>query len=125
MSEEYGMHYGAEPHLFQFARELRKNMTRAERILWEHLKGKQLANLKFRRQHPMGGYIVDFYCHAKKLVIEVDGKYHEDEVQNQKDTFRDSEMERFNIKVLRFTNEEVIAETTRVLKEIKRFVNER
>ncbi len=119
MSDEFGMHYHAEPHLFEFARYLRENMTKAEKVLWEHLRGKKLAGLKFRRQHPMGAYIVDFYCHSKKLIIEVDGKYHEDDIQQQKDSFRDSEMERFDIQVLRFTNEEVLTQTESVLEQIK------
>lgn len=67
----------------------------------------------------MGAYIVDFYCHSKKLIIEVDGKYHEDDIQQQKDSFRDSEMERFDIQVLRFTNEEVLTQTESVLEQIK------
>ncbi len=120
MSKEFGMHYGAEARVFRFAEELRQQMTPAEKKLWKHLKGKQLAGLKFRRQHAMGAYIADFYCHSKKLVIEVDGKYHEDDIQQQKDKFRDSEMERFDIKVLRFTNEQVLSTTSKVLKEIEK-----
>lgn len=119
MSDEFGMHYRAEPHTFEFARHLRENMTKAECVLWEHLKGKQLGGLKFRRQHPMGAYIVDFYCHSQKLIVEVDGKYHEDDIQQQKDNFRDSEMERFEIQVLRFTNQEVLTQIEQVLKKIK------
>ena len=118
MSDEFGMHYGAEAHLFRFAAEMRMNMTPAEKHLWEYLRDKQLKGLKFRRQHPMGAYIVDFYCHSEKLIIEVDGKYHEKGMQPAKDEFRDSEMERFDIKVLRFTNEEVLNEIERVLEEI-------
>ena len=119
MSDEFGMHYGAEAHLFRFAAEMRAKMTPAEHYLWEYLKKNQLDGLKFRRQHPMGAYIVDFYCHSKKLIIEVDGKYHEEGVQPAKDEFRDNEMERFDIKVLRFTNDEVLNEIERVLEEIK------
>lgn len=70
------MFYSAPPYAFERARELRMNMTQAEEILWEHLKKKQLNGYKFRRQHPVFKFIVDFYCHKAKLVVELDGEYH-------------------------------------------------
>lgn len=65
------MFYGAPPHIFEKARELRKRTTPAEQKLWEHLKKKQLKGYRFRRQHPIFNFIADFYCHSAKLVIEV------------------------------------------------------
>jgi cyclase len=70
------MFYGASKLIFQKAEELRKNMTHAELLMWGILKGNQLG-VKFRRQHPVSFYIVDFYCHELKLVIEVDGSIHD------------------------------------------------
>src|SRR5215467_12813718 len=71
-----GMFEGADPIVFGLAKELRKNMTHAESVLWMHLK-ERILDLKFRRQHPIGIYVADFYCHKVKLVIEVDGSVHE------------------------------------------------
>ena len=109
MSEqEYlGMHAGAKPELFRFAAKLRANMTEPEKKLWNFLRLK-LNGFKFRRQHPFGQYILDFYCHRAKLAIEIDGKYHESPEQKKLDKTRTSEIENSGIKELRFTNEEVI-----------------
>ena len=75
------MHKGAQKPLFQMAREHRNKSTHAEEILWNYLKTKPLG-IKFRRQHPFSIYILDFYCHSLKLVIEVDGSIHNlDEVK--------------------------------------------
>ena len=62
--------------LTELAKKLRKNMTDAERLLWKHLRGKQLNHLKFRMQHLVGNYIVDFVCLEKKLIIKIDGSQH-------------------------------------------------
>jgi len=70
------MFEGANHLVFGFARELRKDMTDAEKILWTHLK-EGIQNLKVRRQHPIGHYVADFYCHKLKLIIEVDGSIHD------------------------------------------------
>jgi len=112
------MHYGADPILFRYAKQLRNNPTRAEEILWKYLKGNQLG-VKFRRQHPISGYIADFYCHKFRLVIEVDGDYHFDSEQRKYDKFRSEDMEEFGIKVIRFTNDEVLHNTESVIEQIK------
>ena len=78
------MFYGASPAIFKKAEELRNTMTSAERFLWQALQVNEW-NLKFRRQHPMRNYIADFYCHAIKLVIEVDGDIHNTEEAKQYD----------------------------------------
>lgn len=83
-------------------------MTPAEKVLWNFLKNKSLEGFKFRRQHPIDKYIVDFYCHQKKLVIEVDGSIHDQLNQKEYDSGRTSVLEEFGLKVIRFRNEEVL-----------------
>jgi len=90
------------------ARELRKNPTEAERKLWAHLRLCQICGYKFRRQHPVGPYIVDFVCIEKKLIIEVDGGQH-----NEKriyDAKREKWLEEKGFKVLRFWNNELLGD---------------
>jgi very-short-patch-repair endonuclease len=69
--------YGATPEIFLRAAELRRNMTNAEKLLWQELRSKKILNLTFRRQHPVNMFIADFYCHKARLVIEIDGSIHE------------------------------------------------
>lgn len=78
MVESYNdnLHKGATGKLYEYGRELRRTSTKAEKILWEHLRDKRMNGLKFRRQPPLDKYIADFYCHEKKLVIELDGSVH-------------------------------------------------
>ena len=79
---ERNMFYGANPNIFEKASELRRNMTSAEKLLWAELKNRKIFKSRFRRQHPIDIFIVDFYCHQNKLAIEVDGEIHsEKEVQ--------------------------------------------
>ena len=115
------MHRGAPISSFKKAKELRENMTLAEIKLWEVLKGNNLG-VKFRREHPVLIYIVDFYCHKKKLVIEVDGEYHNDEDQILKDKNRTKDLQENGLQVLRFTNEEVLNNMESVLSVIKRHI---
>ncbi|SFG64124.1 Very-short-patch-repair endonuclease [Algoriphagus hitonicola] len=93
-------------------------MTMSEKILWEKLKGKSLNGSKFRGQHPIDKYIVDFYCHSAKLVIELDGSIHELEEQKEYDLGRTSELQELGLKILRFKNEEVLDTLNLVLKRI-------
>ena len=109
---------GTTPFIEEAAKRLRKNMTPAEMHLWSALKGKQLAGLKFRRQHPVGNFILDFYCPACKLVVEVDGEIHN--YQIDRDRARTSKLEEYGYKVLRFSNEQVSNRLPEVLAEIKR-----
>ena len=113
------LHQGASGEVFNFARKLRKEQTEAERFLWVRLRGRKLKGFKFRRQHPIKNWIADFYCHEAKLVIEVDGGIHLNKRQQQSDEGRTYELEGLGLKVLRFTNDEVISEINKVLKEIK------
>ncbi len=118
--QEIPLFYGAKPETFEAAKILRKKMTPAEKLLWEKLKNKQLNNLKFRRQHPIHFYIADFYCHEKKLVVELDGKIHLKIEKQEWDTNRTAIMNDFDIKVIRFKNEEVMSNVDHVLAEIAR-----
>ena len=112
------MFYGASPYLFQYARELRKNPTHAEELLWERLRNKKLG-IKFRRQHPLLNYIVDFYCHKLKLVIEIDGGYHLARDQREYDGYRAKDLSDLGITILRFTNAQVEKNIEEVLHEIQ------
>ena len=86
------MHYGSGSYLFSMAKSLRNNQTYPENILWEALRNKKLRGVKFRREHPIGRFIVDFYSHKYKLVIEVDGSVHDQEEVRQRDLEREEEL---------------------------------
>src|SRR5215470_7313385 len=98
-----GMFQGANPLVFQLSKDLRKNMTQAEKILWMHLK-KGVRGLKFRRQHRIGNYIADFYCHKIKLVVEIDGLIHQDEAIKIYDAKRDQDLRDLGCVIMRFAN---------------------
>ena len=104
------------------ARELRNNQTRAESCLWEKLRNRQLYGFKFRRQHQYGNYIADFYCHEAQLVIECDGSIHQTNENWQHDQARDVYMVGQGLRVLRFTNEEVLNDLDEVLRRIAEFL---
>jgi very-short-patch-repair endonuclease len=99
------------------ARQLRQEMTPAETVLWKHLRTDQLGGLHFRRQQVLDGYIVDFYCHAAQLVIEVDGEVHES--QQEYDTERDAYLTASGMHVLRFSNERIMHDVSACLEEIR------
>ena len=106
----------------QFALEMRLNPTPAERILWEALRMKKIDGLRFRRQHVIKDlFIADFYCHKLKFIIEVDGEMHNDELQKEKDAFRQSTLQEMGYEVMRFTNQQVIEELDDVLQTIRAF----
>ncbi|MDH4874526.1 endonuclease domain-containing protein [Pseudomonas sp. BN515] len=100
----------------EFARQLRAEQTDAEQRLWQHLRAKRLLGLKFRRQKPIGPYIVDFICQERMLVIEVDGGQH---LESGSDQARDAWLIRRGFRVLRFWNHEVLLETEAVLEAIR------
>lgn len=107
------------PKIIEAARNLRKGQTQAERVLWEILRGSQFKNFKFRRQHPIGRFIADFFCYDAKLVIELDGSAHNSEEQKEYDLLRSNFINQQGFKVLRFKNNDVIFNTGKVLREIK------
>jgi very-short-patch-repair endonuclease len=99
------------------AKTLRKSLTDSERKLWKYLRAKQLEGLKFRRQEPIGHYVVDFVCYEKRLIIEVDGEQHVQE--KYKDDERDGWLREQGFKVLRFWDSEVLTNTWGVLELIR------
>ena len=112
----------ADPCLYKrlkrYARENRNRSTESEEILWELLRAKQLG-VPFKRQHIRGDYIADFVCLPAKLIVEIDGGYHQLPEQQMSDEQRTEWLQRRGYKVLRFTNEEIIADTNNVLEKIK------
>lgn len=110
---------GAPVESFAKARLLRSKMTEAETKLWNFLKKPSFTNHKFRCQHPIQKFIVDFYCHAGQLVIEIDGGYHKERAQQVADEDRSEILKFQGLKVIRFTNEQVLEDVESVLKKIK------
>lgn len=98
-----------------FARELRKNQTKAEELLWSRLRRKQILDVTFNRQKPLGRYIVDFYSFAAKLVIELDGSQHFEPDAIAKDVERTKFLEAQGLKVIRFDNLQILNELESVL----------
>jgi very-short-patch-repair endonuclease len=113
------MHFGAKRNIILLARHLRQNMTPAEKELWRHLKKKSLG-YKFRNQHPIWRYVVDFYCHSLKMVIEVDGEIHTIEDVARDDQYRQNQLKYFGLSILRFSNYQVFNEINWVLQEIQK-----
>jgi very-short-patch-repair endonuclease len=103
------------PGLLQRAKELRRNMTPAERRLWAALRGGRLDGLHFRRQQVIDGYVADFYCRAADLVVEVDGSVHDQPAQAADDAERDRYFKARGLQVLRFCNQEVQQDLPAVL----------
>jgi very-short-patch-repair endonuclease len=118
---EKKMFYDASGDLFEKARNLRRNMTFAEKLLWERLKENKLL-VRFKPQHPIDIFVADFYCHEVKLVIELDGEIHN--YQKEKDEARTSELGNYDITVIRFKNSEVINDIESVIAKIKDCINE-
>jgi very-short-patch-repair endonuclease len=111
--------FGADLNTFSKARKLRKVMTEQEKILWKYLKNKQINGLHFRRQHPFGIYILDFYCFRANLVIEVDGMIHIKRLAY--DIERTEYLESSGLKVIRFTNEDIENKLEWVLNRIRSY----
>jgi very-short-patch-repair endonuclease len=103
------------------ARSLRQNQTDAERIIWNHLRNRQIQGCKFRRLQVIGPYIADFLCMEPKLIIEIDGGQH---LNNQNDVVRSQYLNQLGYNVLRFWNHEVLQETPAVLEKIRISINE-
>ncbi|WP_084435762.1 endonuclease domain-containing protein [Desulfomicrobium escambiense] len=123
MSEKKVQHQLREnnlPSLRTFRRELRKHLTPAEAKLWAHIKSSQLEGRKFRRQHSVGRYILDFYCPQERLAVELDGEVHSFVSAQERDLERDCFLNTQGIKVLRFENKVVFQDVEAVLIEIHR-----
>ena len=108
------------PELLIFARQLRQQQTDTEQLLWYILRGRRFCNFKFRRQYPIHGYILDFYCHDASLAVELDGGGHNDEEQRQYDIERTSILEASGIRVVRFWNNDMLNSMENVLEELYR-----
>lgn len=113
------MYYNANEYILDRAKELRQSETEAEKLLWEQLRAKRLNGFKFRRQHAIERFIADFYCHKAKLVIEVDGGIHKKAEIKERDKNREAEIEKYDIKIIRFTNDEVFDDMESVIERIK------
>ena len=98
------------------ARALRQRMTPAECLLWQHLRARRLAGYKFRRQHPVGPYVADFYCAAARLIVELDGPIHDRTLDE--DAARSTELEKRVYRIIRFRNKEVLDNVASVLERI-------
>ena len=113
-----GMFHGASNLIFENARELRNKQTESEIILWNILKDYKLRGFKFSRQHPIANYIADFYCHKAKLIIEIDGEYHNNMEQVLIDKERTEYFNEIGLQEIRFTNNQVLFEIEIVLNKI-------
>lgn len=109
-----------DPQLLKFAKTMRTNATDAESLMWQLLRNKRFMNLKFRRQHVIAPYIVDFYCHELALVIELDGSQHNTEDGRAYDIERTKFLEALGLKVVRYWNYEVLRRTDVILEDLWR-----
>jgi len=116
---QYPFHNNAKPVLFQFAQDQRRMGTLAEKTLWQHLRNRQQLGKKFRRQHPLGKYVVDFYCHDCSLVVETDGFVHLIDDNPEYDAERTAYLNQLGIRVLRFTNDQVIQDLATVMEQVR------
>ena len=107
-----------DPQLLEFAKTMRSNATDAEHLMWQLLRAKRFMNLKFRRQHVIAPYIVDFYCHELGLVIELDGSQHGTDDAIEYDAERTNFLEALDLKVVRYWNHDVLGNTEAVLRDL-------
>ena len=115
---DFRLHYGASTDLIDLSKTLRKRMTPAESVIWQELRRRNIAGYRFRRQHAISNYVVDFFCFEKAIVIEIDGGIHDEPENQEKDANRSAELDRLGLKVIRFKNEEVLNDMETVIKKI-------
>jgi very-short-patch-repair endonuclease len=118
-------HHGAGEITYLKASALRKPQTKAEQKLWRVLRNRNLEGYKFRRQHALGPFIADFYCHEARLVIEIDGENHLIRKVKEYDKWREGILRSYGLAVIRFTNDEVFRDLDGVLKAIVEAVRDR
>jgi very-short-patch-repair endonuclease len=116
MSKSFPRIRGTTPEIEEAAIELRRELTPTEKLLWQALRARKIGGFKFRRQHPLGRFILDFYCAKCKLVIEVDGEIHHN--RQDYDAERTKYLQSYGYTILRFQNHEVIKNLQQVLHEI-------
>ena len=109
---------GKNKRVQEYAKELRNNLTSAEAVLWEMIKQKQIEGRKFRRQHSINNYILDFYCSTEKLGIELDGQGHYNAIQYENDRIREDILKQKGIKIIRFENKEIFTNPDYVILKI-------
>lgn len=110
------------PKLKEFARNLRNNPTKSEVILWSRLKGKQIQGYDFHRQKPLLNYIVDFYCNELNLAIEIDGYSHLLDEVKEKDSLKETELNKEGITVMRFADKEIFTNIENVIRAIEGYI---
>jgi adenine-specific DNA-methyltransferase len=113
------------PEMLERIRKLRQEATDSETQMWQLLRNRNLCGVKFRRQHPAYGFILDFFCHELKLVVEIDGSVHQEEEQKRYDRERTQILNENGIFVLRFWNDQVLPYTDKVLEIIVEAIEER
>jgi very-short-patch-repair endonuclease len=114
---------GASGQIFENARNLRHRLTEAEALLWEKLRNRRLKGLKFRRQHPLDQFVVDFYCSDYQIAVELDGSIHDENEAQLYDAARTKKLEQSGINFIRFTNEEVLNDIHSVMRKLTEFVS--
>jgi very-short-patch-repair endonuclease len=122
-SKENSYFYNSSKASFNDAKELRSNQTEAEALLWEVLRNRQINGLKFRRQHPVCSFIVDFYCNEAHLIIELDGSIHDEPKTLERDKMRTDVFIEKGLKVIRFKNEDVMNDLNYVIHKIINAIN--
>ncbi len=115
-------YWRSKPHIRDRARQLRQTETHAETLLWQYLRMRTSTGFKWRRQHPIGQFIVDFYCAEHHLIVELDGPVHDEQIE--RDAERNTLLERSGYRVLRFRNEAVEADVQAVINAIKAWIAE-
>ena len=117
------LHGNTKPSVYENAKELRQVQTKSEEILWKYLRNRKLMNLKFRRQHPFENFVLDFYCHERKLCIEADGNIHNSKENIEYDNNRTRILKENGITVMRFANHEITDSIGAVLNRITEYLN--
>jgi len=110
--------FRATREMVEIARRLRSDATPAEQVLWEELRGRRFRGLKFRRQHPIGCFVVDFYCHERGLIVEVDGDVHQSGSQRAADAEREEWLTSLGLRIVRVPNELVLSDARAALELI-------
>jgi len=118
------MHGNASKRKFEFAKEQRRNPTETENLMWTALRSKKLGGFKFRRQHPFGRFVLDFFCSHGNLSVEIDGTVHDTTENIEYDKVRSNILKENGITELRFSNDEVINDRDKVLTKILNKLNE-
>lgn len=120
--KDYPFYHGAIASLFKNARILKHESTESEQILWKELKAKRFLGLKFRRQHPIDKFVVDFLCNEYKLIVDVDGGIHNEESVKERDIKRENILRELGWGIIRFSNEEIHYNISSVLEKLASFI---